>query len=534
MCGQYVRTITRFLAILSGIAIANNVFAADSPDNDTSTPVVPLDTVSVVATKSPRDIEDIAGSVSVISSAEIEDELVQNIKDLVRFEPGVSVKNDPNRFGLSGFNIRGVDGDRVAVEVDGVPSATGFAVGSFSNAGRDYVDLEILKRVEILRGSASGLYGSDAIGGVVSFVTKDPSDYLSQVESNHFLGMRGGYFGGDNSRLVTATTAVGFNHSQVLLLGSQRDGQELATPFPDNPKTHRDNNLLFKYVWYPAVDQSLKFTTDIADSQTHTNMVSLVHGPGRFASTNLLHGDDELKKRRYSVDYSFLGDGTKLDQFRGRIYYQDSTQSQFTLQGLDPSSRTPDPTTRMREFSYSQDLRGVELIGESSLRSTTVEQSFVYGLEVESVDISEMRDGVLTNLTTGAVSNVIIGEEFPVRDFPVSTTSSYSLFVQDEITFAGGKVTLIPGLRYDYYNLDARMDQVFMEDNPGIMVSDSSLDHLSPKLGIVVDVADGQTVFAQVSQGFRAPPFEDVNIGFTIPLFGYQGDSEPGSQAGNQ
>ena len=64
------------------------------------------------------------------------------------------------------------------VQTDGIAMPTSFNIGSFSNANRNFTDLDTLKRVEIVRGPASSLYGSDALGGVVAFVTKDPADYL--------------------------------------------------------------------------------------------------------------------------------------------------------------------------------------------------------------------------------------------------------------------------------------------------------------------------------------------------------------------
>ena len=73
---------------------------------------------------------------------------------MVRYEPGLSVRSDPFRFGLDTFTIRGMTGNRVAVEVDGIPSAPGFAIGSYSDSGRAFVDLAFVQRIEILRGPA--------------------------------------------------------------------------------------------------------------------------------------------------------------------------------------------------------------------------------------------------------------------------------------------------------------------------------------------------------------------------------------------
>src|SRR3546814_2197489 len=71
-----------------------------------------------------------------------------------------------------------LEGNRVRIVVDGVPLADAYSIGQFASAGRDLVDLEAVERVEIQRGPASTLYGSDALAGVVAFRTLDPEALL--------------------------------------------------------------------------------------------------------------------------------------------------------------------------------------------------------------------------------------------------------------------------------------------------------------------------------------------------------------------
>ncbi|MDO1836533.1 TonB-dependent receptor plug domain-containing protein, partial [Escherichia coli] len=80
--------------------------------------------------------------------------------------------------GLNGYNIRGIDGERILTQVDGVAIPDSFFYGPYAQTQRNYVDPEIVKRVEILRGPASVLYGSNAIGGAVSYFTLDPDDII--------------------------------------------------------------------------------------------------------------------------------------------------------------------------------------------------------------------------------------------------------------------------------------------------------------------------------------------------------------------
>ena len=155
------------------------------------------DQVTVTATRVEQRVDEVPATVSVITAKTIEDELVTDIKDLVRFEPGVSVRSSTQRFGAalgatgrdrnSGFSIRGLEGNRVLIQVDGIRVPDAYAFGPTANGRGDYVDMDLLKSAEILRGPASALYGSDGVAGAVSFITRDPDD---MVQDGRSFGVR--------------------------------------------------------------------------------------------------------------------------------------------------------------------------------------------------------------------------------------------------------------------------------------------------------------------------------------------------------
>ena len=111
------------------------------------------------------------------------------------------------------------------VQTDGIAMPTSFAIGSFSNANRNFTDLDTLKRVEIVRGPASSLYGSDALGGVVAFVTKDPADYLKDGKDS-YVGLKFGYDGEWKGLLGGVTSAFGGEHWSGMVNLNHRQGQE--------------------------------------------------------------------------------------------------------------------------------------------------------------------------------------------------------------------------------------------------------------------------------------------------------------------
>jgi hemoglobin/transferrin/lactoferrin receptor protein len=129
------------------------------------------------------------------------------------------------------------------------------------------------------------------------------------------------------------------------------------------------------------------------------------------------------------------------------------------------------------------------------------------------------------NLDSGQVTNFMLGELMPVRDFPNSKVTEYAAYAHDEIRL--GSFTLIPGLRYQSYQLDAEGDPIFEADNPNTPVVDASEDSLAPKLGLLWHLNPASQLYLQYARGFRAPPFEDLNIGLDIPMFNIRAIPNP-------
>ena len=176
--------------VATALLLAAHPAAADEPGD--------LGTVWVYA-RSRQPLVQVAASVTSVDDATVEHELARDLRDVIRYTPGLSLPNDPVRFGLDTINIRGVGANRVLIETDGVPAPPSFLIGNFSNAGRPFADLDVVKRIEIMRGPASALYGSDAIGGVVSTRTDSPADLLARNDGA--LRVRSAFFSADGSWL---------------------------------------------------------------------------------------------------------------------------------------------------------------------------------------------------------------------------------------------------------------------------------------------------------------------------------------------
>jgi hemoglobin/transferrin/lactoferrin receptor protein len=498
--------------------------AAESATTQPSGPE-PIDVITVEASKRPMATTELASRVTVIDQDRIERELVQDIADLVRYEPGVDVADQGSRFGFSGFSIRGIGGNRVRTEIDGVATSDAFSIGNFSNAGRDFIDVESIKQLEIIRGPGSAMFGSNAIGGVVSYVTKGPDDYLDGGDA--YLDVNAGYNSVDSSAVAGLTGALRSGDVAAMLSVNTRNGGQRDNPFAD-PLDARSINILAKLQFGDVTRGGFGLTVDHFDAVSETDVASLEEVTDFTADFGFPYvidrtdvaGDDERRRTRVSVGQEWLAGQFGTDYLRWRLFWQNSETHQDTYEAVDTFiAGRAGQLERERAFRFEQDLVGLEINALNDVDLFGIDNEIAYGLEYEAADTAQIRDGTQRDLLTGETTNRVAPDVYPVRDFPLSTSESLGIYVQDRISL--GPVTLIPGLRWDRFELRPENDAVFAADNPGIEPVGIVDDQVSPKFGMLWDLTDNWQVYGQYAEGFRAPPVNDVNVGFTNFQFGY-------------
>jgi len=525
------------LAAALAVALPRLASAETAADGATApaTDASDFDRVVVTATRTERAIGDVPNTVDVVTRAEMDELLVRDLEDLFRYEPGITVTDSFGRFGIGDIRIRGLGGNRVRIQTDGIVVSDAFSIGSFSNANRNFVDLDTLKRVEVVRGPTSSLYGSDALGGTVSFITKDPSDYLGEGKDAYFgfkLGFESdwdGLFGG-------ATAAFGGERWSGMVAVGHRQGQESENQGTvggtgslrtrPNPQERDGRSLLAKLVFAPSERQRFRLTVEGNEDAAETDMLTSQGFQALTGATNTrVAAHDKQTRARVSFAHEIDGLDGFADSIDWQVYRQDSETTQYTIE-----ERTlPAPTlrdVRERTFNFDQRLYGLQLNFRKSLGDAVV-HDLAWGFDVSRTETKQKRDGLRTFPLTGATTPNMPPDNFPVRDFPISRTTNAALYVQDEISFADGAFRLVPGLRVDYYKLDPRLDNIFAEDNPGVPVADLSETSVAPKLGMVWHFSEDWSLFGGYARGFRSPPYADVNIGFTNVQFGYTAIANP-------
>jgi hemoglobin/transferrin/lactoferrin receptor protein len=496
---------------------------AGQPDSTPDT--TELDTVVVIGSRAPEPLRQVVGSVSVVEHEELERAGVIDITDLARLVPGLAVPGDAARFGRLGFNLRGLDGNRVSIEIDGVPLPDTFSVGQFALAGRDLADMQAIQRVEVLRGPASTLYGSKALAGVVAYTTRSPEDFLWNHGAST-TGVQLGYAGRDDSRFLGGHVAGTHGAWSGMLLVGRRQGHETENNpgsggMKANPADVRRDAALAKLEYDAAAAGRWTFTFDHALGEQQTDVRSLVFGPGRYNTTTAMEGDDRWRRNRVSLGGSWRQPLAWLDSLDLLLYGQRAATTQLSDQYRHADAQTRYPTLRARRFELDQDSHGLGLVAQSRGEWLGLDHWHVYGLDLAWHDYTSIRDGREVNLDTGSGTHVVLGEQFPVRDFPNSRVREAGLFWQDEIRFAP-RWAIVPGVRGERYRMDAHADAIWREDNPDTPVANIASTRWTPKLGLRYSPGENSTFYLQAVSGYRAPPFSDVNIGLYLPTFNYR------------
>ncbi|WP_439877992.1 TonB-dependent receptor [Pseudomonas prosekii] len=515
---------------------ANNIVL----EKRSSSGALNLQQVTISATRQEQSIDSVPATVSVQTRDELDRNNVNSIKDLVRYEPGVSVGGAGQRSGLTGYNIRGIDGDRVLTQVDGVQVPDSFFNGPYAQTNRNYVDPEIVKRVEILRGPASVLYGSNAIGGAVSYYTLDPDDIIKPGKD---VGARlkTGYSSADESWLTSGTVAGRTGDFDGLLHLSQRNGHETDSygehggnglnRTEANPEDVRTTNVLAKLGWNYADDARLGLTYEKYKDDRDTNQLSAVGGPfnaGRgFGFYKSRTGNDTVSRERFGIEHSFGLDSALADNIKWSLNYQIAKTDQSTEEIYAPS-RT---VLRQRDTTYKDRQWVFDAQADKSFAIASTDHTVTYGTTIKQDKVTGLRTGSGTCLTVAGACRVIgapsaADSPAPASDFPDPTINSYSLFAQDQISW--GNWTFLPGARYDYTQLKPHITDEFLatadQSGNGVVSDKTKTWHrLSPKFGTTYSFNDHYTWYGQYAEGFRTPTakalygrFENLSGGYQV------------------
>lgn len=487
-----------------------------------------LKEVVISGSRSEQNPDELPMGIDVVNARMLEEGQVRDIRDAVRELPNVSVTRSPARFSLAsgstgreqnaGFNIRGLDGNRVLMMVDGIrlPRSYVFSANAF---GRDYLDMGLLQRIEVVRGATSALYGSDGMAGLVNFITVDPENFLQDGKT---LGgqVSAGYDGDDHGKRLGATVAGRVNDAvQWLVAGSVNRARELdnmgtnaaanADRTLPNPQKDQGGALLGKVVLTPGGGQRHVFTVEHVDKTSDYELLTARSKPPLAATSTLAsNSSTDMQRTRATWEGHWRLNAGFADDVKATLSFQDAHSREYAFEDRSTAA------DRVRDVTYDERSWQANLQGSKVLRTGgNWVQKITYGIDHASAKVTNLQDGVTPP----------VGETFPLKRFPDTIETSTALYVQDEIV--NGPWSVTPGVRFDTFRIKAE------QSGFGAQAVSLSGNATSPKLGVLYRATDAWSVFGSYAAGFRAPNAGQVNAFFENPVSNYKtvpnGDLKP-------
>ena len=501
----------RLLLFVAFFVVPGTFFANDIED---------AEEVIVIASRIPTLASDVIGSVESISSAELEAQMANGLEQIVRYIPGVSASNE-SQYGRSlteDVHIRGIRGGAIFL-IDGIRISD-----SYTGYGRDTVDVDLLKKVEIMKGPSSVEYGSDGLAGTIAYFTKDPTDL---VEEGRYLSATTAYIEKNKQEKVNLLAAYDNGSTSALIQIVDRSLEETKLhedfSLKANPMKGDQQSIFGKLNIELLNESKLTIVADLQEWESVWEINSekgFIYFPAA-RSISSSSGDDEGSRERFSITLNLSNENTLYDSAEISYYTQETEQSQITVQNqvsfFEGMRAPPTPTMRIRDFDFNQSIDGFTFEAYKSAG----DYQMIYGLDIEDTQTERPRMLTEMNLITRITTNIVDGETYPNKTFPDSETKRKALFFNNRFGLSDYSVLTL-GFRYDDYELNTRPD--FLLSNANILnyqVNNTEDSAFSFKLGYLQDLSENLTGFVQYAEGFKAPNYETSNTVFTNYLYYY-------------
>jgi hemoglobin/transferrin/lactoferrin receptor protein len=464
---------------------SQHLYAAsiDSSSAKTASDAPVLNTVVVhgkkTASKKPES------SVTTITSDTIKKNLNQDLTDLFRHEPGVDVTKD-SRFGVSSINVRGLDENRVYLDIDGVAQPDSYnPTTTYLRSGRAYLDLDSVEQVDVLKGG-DVVTGSGALAGSVKFKTKDPDSFLKPHGDDSYLNLKSGYSSASEQFHETATMANRTGDLESMLVVTRRDGHETesdgsgsksatgASRGRADPSDVGSGNFLGKLAYQVNDDNKIGLVAEHYQLNAHTDLKS------ESSATSTQKAEDAMKRDHVGIWHENKAENAVYDTLKWQLDYQKKTTENGTHVNSSTQDRYVDRTYDQSDVQFKTDA--LKQVGR---------QTFKYGVNYTH--------GSLENLNKNDVNGTMTVSRFS----PKAHSNIWGGYVEDNIAVTDDW-HIIPAARYDNYSYSTQGDSYI--DSWG----DNKSHALTEQIGTEWAMTPNYTLFAKYGTGFRAPAMEDL------------------------
>ncbi|MBV7433810.1 TonB-dependent receptor [Cardiobacteriaceae bacterium TAE3-ERU3] len=433
-----------------------------------------------------NDIDDTLPNVDVVNLNVLRNPSVNNLRDAVKKNPAVEINSSGNG-SADQLRIRGFGENYTELTLDGQKMPEYFAFGPYTSGGRNFVETDTLKQIDIVKGLHSPKQNSGALAGSVNMQTYDPSD-LVDADAPFFASLKTGYTSKDKGASATAMVAAAQGNLSGLVAYTRRHSHETKNMGNDVDKTLHDKqdidqqNILAKGEL--AVENgSIILTGEYFD---HKQQVIPRYNPQAKAHT------DPTKRKRFKAEGNFTN-----------VWGLDKASVQASVNNYSQTTETYGTS------HFKQNNLNVQFDGVKQLDFGSMQHKFLFGAAYDNDEFDYRLDSKYGS----------------IRYMPVTQRDTFTLYAKDQMTFANG-LSVSPGIRIAHQRLSSDVDQAYRV-NPALVAQDGYIPNgnttvVTPSINVVMPINDNSNIFASYSRGARLADASNIGsfdhgFGFILP-----------------
>ena len=446
----------------AAVAISGSASAADEYQT--------LDTMTVTAGRFEQDLMETPMSVSVVTREQIEQSGARNVGELLQLLPGIQVNNDGGQ-GMKRIKIRGENAFRTLVMIDGQKVSE---QKSMSGAPM-LIDPSMIERVEVIKGPASVLYGSDAIGGAINIITKKGG--TKPVQGEVSAGMNTSSSGKD----AAASIYGAVDGWKYRLSAAVEDNENLKTPVGDMPNTYFSSRTASGFLSY---DISPKATVGM-----NVDYYDLEFGSTSITQDGFSVDVPEWKRMKSAVFTEVRDVNDYLSRLRADAFYQKGKKQMTNTISSTGTIVQPIADNDMDQYGFS--IQSDWKLGESNFLIAG------YELNYDKLDANS-----ITKMTSGQMAMTMGNHDYDGYQMQNAVFASMETYLPYDLT-------LNYGVRYTWVKTDMTHVNLLKSTSESLDGSDGKAVF---NAGILWHGNDNLTLRATYAQGFRSPILQELYI----------------------
>ena len=479
--------------------------------------------ITVTGTRTERAIKDVPAAISTFDYDQINEIAPLSWRDVFKYDASISSqdfsRSDGSRTYATGdkgnINIRGVEGNRILTLIDGIPIPR-FSYGrqgTYAASRLNYIDFSNIGNIEVLKGPGSSLYGSSAMGGVVSIRSLIPDDILEEGKNSTFE-ISSPYNSQNSSYQPSIKYAFKDEDFSGVFAYSYGNYSELNRNTDSKYINDVDGDLDSYYVKLIKSTSNTDFDLTFENINKDTTTI----GSSYYNTETGLNAQKDFrdsKRTRISFGINYEADQDQLiDKFSGKIYSNSmENKSDYFVdapQSIGRGGTVVPAKTENTKVELNQEMVGANFQVTNNFNTKWSDQKLTAGVDVNFNDASRIRN----EFENGTFDKAY-------KSNPDSDILKLGFYVQDEIRFNNWDI--IAGIRYDANNIDAYDSDEWYDSlsivGLGTIDKESALgkpiskdfSNWSPSISANYKLNDDVTFYGKYARSFRAPSWEDLN-----------------------